>query len=83
MAQLNAASTTGFIRSRSRCRAANGFEVGKCYAIYVVGIVNSVTATQSFNFKVIATPTASLDAAGIRAAVGLASANLDTQLTGD
>lgn len=80
MAKLDDANTIGFYSEQLTLSAANGFEVGKSYSIYVAATVNSVAATQSFNFKVIAAPIASLDAAGIRAALGMASANLDTQL---
>ena len=80
MAKLDDAGTTGFYSEQITLSAANGFEVGKCYSIRTTTAVNSVTAANSYNFKVIATPAAALDAAGIRSAVGLASANLDTQL---
>jgi hypothetical protein len=101
MAKLDDANTTGFYSEQITLSAANGFEVGKSYSIYVAATVNSVAATQSFNFKVIAaeltatgvwaaatrsltvldedSTTLDLDAT-IRAAVGLATANLDTQL---
>lgn len=56
MAKLDDANTVGFYSEQITLSAANGFEVGKSYAIYVSATVNSVTDTVSFNFKVIATP---------------------------
>jgi hypothetical protein len=53
-AKLDDASTVGFYSEQLTLSAANGFEVGKSYSIYVSATVNSVVATQSFNFKVIA-----------------------------
>lgn len=55
MAKLDDANTVGFYSEQLTLSAANGFEVGKSYSIYVTTAVNSVTGTQSFNFKVIAT----------------------------
>jgi len=54
-AKLDDANTTGFYSEQLTLSAANGFEVGKSYSIYVAATVNSVAATQSFNFKVIST----------------------------
>lgn len=52
MAKLDDTNTIGFYSEQITLSAANGFEVGKCYSIYVSATVNSVTATQSQNFKV-------------------------------
>lgn len=54
MAKLDDTNTVGFYSEQLTLSAANGFEVGKSYAIYISATVNSVTATQSYNFKVIA-----------------------------
>lgn len=54
MAKLDDANTIGFYSEQITLSAANGFEVGKSYAIYISGAVNSVTATESHNFKVVA-----------------------------
>jgi hypothetical protein len=69
MAKLDDASTTGFYSEQITLSAANGFEVGKSYAIYVTAAVNSVTGGQTFNFKVIATPATAPTAAAIADAV--------------
>lgn len=52
MAKLDDANTTGFYSEQITLSAANGFETGKSYAIYVTAAVNSVTGGQTFNFKV-------------------------------
>jgi len=81
MAKLDDANTVGFYSEQITLSAANGYEVGKCYSIYIASTVSGVSATKSENFNVIATPAAAMTAADIRAALGMASANLDTQLT--
>lgn len=53
-AKLDDANTVGFYSEQLTLSAANGFEVGKSYSIYVAATVDSVAATQSYNFKVIA-----------------------------
>lgn len=53
MAKLDDASTLGFYSEQITLSAANGFEVGKSYAIYISAAVNSVTGTMSLNFKII------------------------------
>jgi len=58
MAKLDDTNTTGFYSEQLTLSAANGFEVGKSYSIYVTAAVNSVTGGQSGGFKVIATPVA-------------------------
>ena len=50
MAKLDDASTLGFYSEQVTLSAANGFEVGKCYSVYITAAVNSVTATKSENF---------------------------------
>lgn len=68
-AKLDDANTVGFYSEQLTLSAANGYEAGKSYSIYVSATVNSVTATQSLNFKVIAAPTlpANSDIAAIKA----------------
>jgi hypothetical protein len=55
-AKLDDANTTGFYSEQITLSAANGFEAGKSYSIYVSAAVNSVTGGQTFNFKVINEP---------------------------
>lgn len=52
MAKLDDASTIGFYSEQLTLSAANGFENGKSYAIYVSATVDSVAGAQDFNFKV-------------------------------
>lgn len=56
MAKLDDANTTGFYSEQLTLSAANGFEVGKCYTIYVSATVASVVGTMSHTFKVEAAP---------------------------
>jgi hypothetical protein len=52
MAKLDDTNTTGFYSEQLTLSAANGFENGKSYSIYITAAVNSVTGGQTFNFKV-------------------------------
>lgn len=52
MAKLDDANTLGFYSEQITLSAANGFEVGKTYNIYVTAAVGSVTGTISAGFKV-------------------------------
>lgn len=140
MALLDGSNTAGFYSEQITLSAANGFEKGKCYTVYISATVNSVTGTTERHFQIEAevdantvSPTVAanvtqfggnngtfssgrpevnashwagaatasddialkaslakgtdltgfndLDAAGVRTAVGVASANLDTQLS--
>lgn len=76
MALLDSANTVGFYTEQITLSAANGFEKGKSYTIYIVATVNSVTATTSHSFQIEAEVDAnivsdktgySLSAAGIQA----------------
>ncbi len=61
-AKLDDANTVGFYSEQITLSAANGFEVGKSYSIYVAATVDSIAATQSYNFKVITNPQTLLSA---------------------
>ena len=52
MAKLDDAGTTGFYSEQLTLSAANGFEAGKSYQIYVTAAVNSVTGGVSGGFRV-------------------------------
>lgn len=52
MAKLDDANTVGFYSEQITLSAANGFEVGKSYTIYVSAIVGGVTGTLSRTFQV-------------------------------
>jgi hypothetical protein len=75
MAKLDDTNTTGFYSERIQLTAANGFEVGKTYTIYISAAVSSVTGTNSHTFKV--------EAAGVDVlTVGGVSATAIPELTG-
>ncbi len=46
-----AGNTTGFYRALIKCTAANGFENGKNYTIYIEATVDSDKGAISYNFK--------------------------------
>ncbi len=52
MALLDSANTAGFYSEQITLSAANGFEVGKCYAIYIAATVNSVAGASHREFVV-------------------------------
>lgn len=52
MALLDSTNTAGFYSEQITLSAANGFEVGKCYSIYISAAVNSVTGATHHNFQV-------------------------------
>lgn len=52
MALLDGSNTAGFYSEQITLSAANGFERGKCYSVYISATVNSVTGTTSRQFQV-------------------------------
>lgn len=56
MALLDTANTTGFYSERIQLTAANGFEEGKCYCIYITATVDSDTGTTHRTFQIKAAP---------------------------
>ncbi len=56
MALLDTANTTGFYSERIQLTAANGFEAGKSYTVYVSATVGTVVGTISHTFQVLAEP---------------------------
>lgn len=52
MALLDDANTTGFYSEQIALSAANGFEKGKSYTIYISAAVSSTTGTISHNFQI-------------------------------
>lgn len=52
MAKLDDANTTGFYSEQIALSAANGFEKGKCYHVYISATVSSVTGTMSHSFQI-------------------------------
>jgi hypothetical protein len=56
MAKLDDANTTGFYTEQIACTAANGFEVGKSYTIYIEATVDGITGGIAYAFTVLAPP---------------------------
>lgn len=54
MAILDNANTTGFYTELIACTAANGFEVGNSYTIYIEATVDSDTGGIAYGFTVVA-----------------------------
>lgn len=50
MAALDPLNTTGFYTERVHCSAANGFELGKSYTIYVQATVDADTGGVAYAF---------------------------------
>lgn len=66
MAKLDDATTTGFYSEQITLGAANGFEKGKCYTIYISAAVASVTGTMNHTFQIQAeTATASVNTSAL------------------
>lgn len=82
MALLDSTNTEGFYSEQITLSAANGFEKGKSYHIYISATVNSVTGTISHNFQVEAevdansTANPPLSAAQVNAEVDTALADI-------
>lgn len=96
MAKLDDANTTGFYSEQITLSAANGFEVGKSYTVYISALVATIPGTTSRNFQVVAAPLTaaairtemdsnSLDLNAIQAAIvalnNLSAAQVDTLLS--
>jgi hypothetical protein len=77
MAKLDDANTTGFYSEQITLSAANGFEAGKCYTIYITAAVNSVTGGQHHTFKVEAAPATASALATVDSNVSAIKANTD------
>lgn len=79
MAKLDDANTTGFYSEQITLSAANGFEAGKSYNVYVTAAVNSVTGGQSGAFKVSGNLAAAVNtiASGAITAAAIATGAID------
>lgn len=51
MAVLDTANTTGFYTEQIACTAANGFEIGKSYTIYIEATVDGDKGGIAYTFK--------------------------------
>ena len=52
MAKLDDVNTTGFYTEQIACTAANGFENGKSYTVYIEATVDADTGGASYGFRV-------------------------------
>ena len=52
MALLDDANTTGFYSEQIALTAANGFEKGKCYTVYLSAAVAAITGTMHHTFQI-------------------------------
>jgi hypothetical protein len=77
MAKLDDASTTGHYSEQVTLSAANGFEVGKSYSVYITAAVSSVTGGAVRNFQVEA---AGATAAAIAALNNLSAAQVNAEV---
>jgi len=86
MAKLDDANTTGFYTEKIACTAANGFEDGKSYTIYITATVDSSVGGISFGFDIMtaiwSTSTRTLTSASTAPGTGL-SAQEWTVIRGD
>ena len=86
MALLDTANTTGFYTELIACTAANGFEDGKSYTIYITAAVDSDTGGISYGFRAMtdtwSATTRTLTSASSAPGVGL-SATTWTVVRGD
>lgn len=76
MAKLDDANTVGFYSEQITLSAANGFEVGKSYTIYISAAVSGVTGTMSYTFQVELAPAT---AAAIAALNNLSAAQVNAE----
>lgn len=68
MAKLDDTNTTGFYSEQITLSAANGFERGKCYTVYITATVNSITGGQHHTFQIGADVNAAYIAGGATSA---------------
>jgi len=80
MALLDSGNTAGFYSEQITLSAANGFEKGKCYTIYISATVNSVEGTMSHTFQMEAEVDANTVSPGVTLANG---AITDASLAGN
>lgn len=52
MSLLDGSNTAGLYMANITLSAANGFEVGKCYTVYVAATVGGITSTMAHTFQV-------------------------------
>jgi hypothetical protein len=86
MAKLDDAGTTGFYSEQITLSAANGFEKGKCYTVYISATVNSVAGTMHHSFQMEAEVDANAVSnigAGVITAAAIATGAIDADAIAD
>lgn len=86
MAKLDDTNTTGFYSEQITLSAANGFEKGKCYTVYITAAVNSVTGGQNHTFQIEAevdSNSVSNIGAGVITAAAIATDAIDADAIAD
>lgn len=84
MALLDSANTAGFYSEQITLSAANGFEKGKCYSIYIAATVSSVAGATQRTFQIQAeVAVASMNAAVLTAAAIASDAITDAKVASD
>jgi hypothetical protein len=86
MALLDSANTAGFYSEQITLSAANGFEKGKCYSVYISATVNSVVGTTHRTFQMEAevdSNSASNIGANVITAASIATGAIDADAIAD
>ena len=79
MAKLDDASTTGFYTERVECSAANGFEDGKSYTVYIEATVDSDTGGICYGFRAM-TPVWSASSRTLTSAAAAAASSVASSM---
>lgn len=66
MALLDGSNTAGFYSEQITLSAANGFEVGKQYAIYIAQTVSTIAQAVHHTFQVVSASASSADVAAVK-----------------
>lgn len=86
MALLDSSNTAGFYSEQITLSAANGFEKGKSYTVYIQATVNSVTGATHHNFQIEAEVDANLVSnlgANVITAASIATGAIDADAIAD
>jgi hypothetical protein len=83
MAKLDDVNTTGFYTESIACTAANGFEDGKSYALYITAAVGGDTGGVSYVFKAVTGDATTIDGKVDDLLEALVYKQIITNATGD
>ena len=79
MAKLDDVNTTGFYTERVECSAANGFEDGKSYTVYIEATVDSDTGGICYGFRAM-TPVWSVSSRTLTSAAAAAASSVASSM---